>query len=252
MARTPHRWTDGLAARRVERNPFVDAPDPGAWPSTLPAIRQLLDEGLDLAACTVLVGENGSGKSTLVEALAMAAGMNAEGGSTGARYSTYAAESPLHEWIRVVRDGGAPRWGYFVRAETMHGLFTYLATTASGGNDPDFHELSHGESFTALLGTRRFAGEGLFVLDEPEAGLSFGAQLHLVAELTAMSRRPRTQVVVATHSPVVAAIPGALVLELGEHGIRPTSWAELEVVEHHRLFLQDPRRYLRHVVDDLD
>jgi predicted ATPase len=67
-----------------------------------------------------------------------------------------------------------------------------------------------------------------------------------------MARRPRTQVVLATHSPVLAAIPGALLLELGEHGIRPSTWDDLAVVQHHRLFLQDPRRYLRHVVDDLE
>ena len=112
--------------------------------------------------------------------------------------------------------------------------------------------MSHGESFVSLLGTRRFRGEGLFVMDEPEAGLSFGAQLHLVAELTEMARRDRTQVVLATHSPVLAAIPGALVLELGDHGIRSTTWDELEVVTHHRSFLAEPRRYLRHVIDDLD
>jgi len=211
----------------------------------------VLEHGIDLAACTVLVGENGSGKSTLVEALAMAAGMNAEGGSTGATHRTHTSESPLHEWVTVVRDPGAPRWGYFVRAETMHGLFTWLDTNP-GPTDPSFHTMSHGESFVTLLGTRRFRGEGLFVLDEPEAGLSFSAQLHLVAELTEMARRPRTQVVLATHSPVLAAIPGASVLELGEHGIRSTTWDELDVVVHHRSFLAEPRRYLRHVLDDFD
>ena len=225
------------------------------WPLTIPAVAQVLDGGLDLARCTVLVGENGSGKSTLVEALAMAAGMNAEGGSTGATHRTFSSESPLHEWLTVVRDPGAPRWGYFVRAETMHAMFTWLDTSrpdSPWSRDPLFHSLSHGESFVALLQTRRFRGEGLFVLDEPEAGLSFAAQLHLVAELTEMARRPRTQVVLATHSPVLAAIPGAHLLELGGHGIRPTTWDELEVVTHHRSFLAEPRRYLRHVVDDLD
>lgn len=248
-------WTHGLAARRLEASPHAELPPPGTWPLTVPAVAHVLAHGLDLAACTVLVGENGSGKSTLVEALAMAAGMNAEGGSTGARHTTHASESPLHEWLRVVRDGGAPRWGYFVRAETMHGLFTYLDTSRAESpwsRDPLFHTLSHGESFVALLGTKRFRGEGLFVLDEPEAGLSFEAQLHLVAELTEMARRPRTQVVLATHSPVLAAIPGALLLELGGHGIRPSTWDELDVVQQHRLFLQDPRRHLRHVIDDLE
>jgi len=248
-------WTAGLPARRVERARGAELPASDTWPLTIPAVGQVIAQGLDLAACSVLVGENGSGKSTLVEALAMAAGMNAEGGSTGASHRTHVSESPLHEWLTVVRDPGAPRWGYFVRAETMHGLFTYLDTSRSDSpwsRDPLFHGLSHGESFVALLGTRRFRGEGLFVLDEPEAGLSFAAQLHLVAELAEMARRPRTQVVLATHSPVLSAIPGATVLELGEHGIRPTTWDDLDVVAHHRSFLAEPRRYLRHVVDDLD
>ncbi|WP_392543685.1 AAA family ATPase [Oryzobacter telluris] len=255
MSRAASPWTDGLPARRVERSVHAELPAPGVWPLTVPAVAHLLEHGLDLTRCTVLVGENGSGKSTLVEALAMAAGMNAEGGSTGATHRTHASESPLHEWLTVVRDPGAPRWGYFVRAETMHGLFTYLDTSRSESpwsRDPLFHTLSHGESFVALLSTKRFRGEGLFVLDEPEAGLSFAAQLHLVAELAEMARRPRTQVVLATHSPVLASIPGARLLELGPHGVRESTWDDLEVVDHHRRFLEAPRRYLRHVLDDVD
>ena len=251
MASRGQAWTEGLPARRLEQSRHADLPASDVWPLTIPAVAQVLDRGIDLARCTVLVGENGSGKSTLVEGLAMAAGMNAEGGSTGATHRTHASESPLHEWLTVVRDPGASRWGYFVRAETMHGLFTWLDTNP-GPTDPTFHTMSHGESFVSLLGTRRFRGEGLFVMDEPEAGLSFGAQLHLVAELTEMARRDRAQVVLATHSPVLAAIPGALVLELGDQGIAPTTWDDLEVVTHHRSFLAEPRRYLRHVIDDLE
>ncbi len=247
-------WAEPLPVRRLEADPLSERPPESIWPLTMPAVRALLADGLDLAPATVLVGDNGSGKSTIIEALAMAYGMNAEGGSTGAQHRTYPTESALHEWIRLVRGAGAPRWGYFLRAETMHGLFTYLDSSRSESpwsRDPYFHALSHGESFVAMLGTKRFAGEGLFVMDEPEAGLAFAAQLHLVAELHAMASRPRTQVVIATHSPVLAALPGARILELGQHGIRQTSWEELEVVEHYRRFVEEPVRYLRHVVDDV-
>lgn len=253
MPRRSPDWTAALPVRRVELSRYAELPDETVWPRSMPAVRAVLADGLDLAPATVLVGENGSGKSTIVEALAMAFGMNAEGGSTGAQHRTHVTESPLHEWISLVRGAGAPRWGYFLRAETMHGLFTYLDTSRSESpwsRDPLFHALSHGESFVAMLGTRRFAGEGLFVMDEPEAGLAFPAQLHLVAELHAMATRPRTQIVLATHSPVLAALPGALILEVGAHGIRETRWEDLEVVEHYRRFLEDPRRYLRHVIDD--
>ena len=218
---------------------------------TIPAVAQVLAHGIDLAACTVLVGENGSGKSTLVEALAMAAGMNAEGGSTGATHRTHASESPLHEWVTVVRDPGAPRWGYFVRAETMHGLMGYLDETAQDGytRDPTFHRFSHGESFLALLQTSRFAGEGFFVMDEPEAGLSFETQLTLVGQLTLLAARRGAQVLVATHSPVIAALPGARILQVDDTGIHPVRWEQLAVVDHYRRFLDAPQRYLRHLVE---
>lgn len=241
-----------MPVRRVAPDRYAVRPDPAVWPETIPAVGQLLREGVDLGACTVLVGENGSGKSTIVEAIAMVFGLNAEGGSTGAQHQTYASESPLAEWLMLERGAGAAKWGYFVRAETMHGLFSYLEGNRSespGSSDPNFHHLSHGESFVALLGTRRFSGEGFFVMDEPEAGLSFQAQLHLVAELTAMAQRPRTQVLIATHSPVIASIPGARLLQLDRHGIHETAWEDLEAVTNQRRFLDDPRRYLRHVLD---
>ena len=240
----------GLPVVAVSGDPQASL-DHTVWPATLPCVRQLLETGLDLGRLTILVGENGAGKSTLVEAIAQRFGMSAEGGSTGARHTTRASESPLWQALSLRRGIGASRWGFFLRAETMHGLFTWLDTNP-GSTDPAFHAMSHGESFVALLGTKRFSGGGLFLMDEPEAGLSFQAQLHLLAELTEMARRPRTQVLIATHSPVLAAIPGARILELGDHGIRESAWEDLDVVAHHRSFLAEPRRYLRHVLDDFD
>lgn len=241
-----------MPVRRVERHPEA-ALDPQGWPQRLPPVAALLRDGLDLGPATVLTGPNGSGKSTIVEAIAMAFGLAPEGGSTGARHRTYASESPLPEALRLVRGPGGSRWGYFVRAETLHGLVGYLDATAreSHTHDPTFATLSHGESFLALLQTSRFGPEGFFVMDEPEAGLAFEAQLELVGTLAALTRNPRAQVLVATHSPIVAALPGARILQLDETGIHPTPWAELAVVEHYRRFLEAPVRYLRHVVDDV-
>ena len=218
-----------------------------SWPATLPAVRRLLDDGLDLDGLTVLVGENGTGKSTIVEGVAMAFGLSPEGGSTGARHSTRPSESPLADCLQLTRGAGSSRWGYFLRAETMHGLFSYLEDHP-GGDDPTFHELSHGESFLAMLATRRFTGAGFFVLDEPEAGLSFESQLVLVGLLAELAADPRAQVLMATHSPVLAAIPGATVLQLDEDGLTPTSWEDLAVVDHYRRFLGAPMQYLRHVL----
>ena len=123
MAR--HPFDRRLPLRRVERAPAA-AVDETGWPGALPAVGQLLRDGLELGPATVLVGDNGTGKSTLVEGIAMAYGLNAEGGSTHARHGTRASESPLGSWLRVEREAGASRWGYFLRAETMHGLYTYL------------------------------------------------------------------------------------------------------------------------------
>ena len=237
-----------LPARRVAPEHGLKV-DRRQWPATIPAVRQLLADGLDLGRATVLVGANGAGKSTIVEAIAMAYGMNAEGGSPGARHRTFRSESPLHEWIRIVRGPGATRWGYFIRAETMHGLFTYLENNREGSIDPVFHAYSHGESFLQILDTDRFRSDGLFVMDEPEAGLAFAAQLVLLGRLIAMSERTGTQIVLATHSPILASFPGALLIELDDEGFRETRWEELAVVGDYRRFLADPQRYVRYLVD---
>jgi predicted ATPase len=235
--------------RRVELDAGA-ALDPQHWPMTVPAVAQLARTGLDLGPATVLVGENGSGKSTLVEAVAAAFGINPEGGSVNARHSSRVSESPLHEGVRLVREVGGARWGYFLRAETMHGLYTYLEQLdepPAGSPDRHLHEISHGESFLDVV-ARRFRGPGLYLLDEPESALSFSGCLALVGALHGLIGTG-AQVIVATHSPVVAALPGATILELDEHGWHPAEWSDLALVEHHRRFLADPTRYLRHVLD---
>ena len=193
------------------------------------------------------MGENGSGKSTLVEAIAMGFGLAPEGGTRNVQQGTRETESPLHSWITLEKSPGAPRWGFFLRAETMHGYFTRHEEYA-GAADPAFHELSHGESFLELL-RARFDDAGFYCLDEPEAALSFSAQIALVGILHDVAARGG-QVLCATHSPLLAALPGATILEVGPWGLRETTWDELEVVAHWRSYLQEPMRYLRHVLDD--
>ncbi|WP_337191737.1 AAA family ATPase [Nocardioides flavescens] len=218
---------------------------PQAWPRTVPAVEQVLREGLDLApGVTFLVGENGSGKSTLVEAVAMAFGLSPEGGSTQAHHSTRPSESPLASALTLQRGLGSPRWGFFLRAETMHGWYTF--SEENGG--PSFHELSHGESFLEVL-RQRFDSPGFYVLDEPEAALSFSSTLGLISVLQRVVASGG-QVLCATHSPVLAAMPGATVLEVGDWGLRPTTWDDLDLVFHWRQYLADPHRYLRHLQEE--
>ena len=221
------------------------------YPASIPAVAQVLRDGLDLGpGVTFLVGENGSGKSTLVEAVAIAFGLSPEGGSTHSRHSSRATESPLGEALQLVRGPGASRWGFFLRAETMHGWYSYIEDhpRTSGDDDVAFHEMSHGESFLAVLESR-FTGQGFFCLDEPEAALSFSSTLGLVAALQRVVAR-KGQVLCATHSPVLAAMPGARILEVGPWGLRESAWEDLEVVDHWRRYLAEPWAYLRHLQDD--
>lgn len=238
--------------RRVEpRAGHGLAPD--AYPASIPAVRQVLADGLDLGpGVTLLVGENGSGKSTLVEAVATAFGLSPEGGTTGSRHSTRPTESALGDALHLVRGVGSSKRGFFLRAETMHGWYSYLEEHPSTSKDPEpeprFHEMSHGESFLKVL-EWRFSGSGLFCLDEPEAALSFSSTLALVAVLQRVAAQ-RGQVLCATHSPVLAALPGARILEAGPWGLRDTTWEDLELVDHWRRYLADPTAYLRHLTGD--
>jgi predicted ATPase len=229
--------------RRVEAAAGVEI-DRDAWWARIPAIAAILDRGLNLpAGVTYLVGENGSGKSTLVEALATAHGLNAEGGSRGAMHSTRVTESPLGDVLHVIRSAGGSGNAYFLRAETTHGLYTYLESNADSDHpDRRLHERSHGEGFLDLL-ERKFTGPGFYLMDEPEAPLSFTSTLGLLAHLDAL-RAAGAQVVVATHSPLLTALPGATILELGPAGIRKVAWEDLEIVGHWRRFLDRPGGYL--------
>lgn len=237
--------------RRPVRRVFASGRAPtsyDAWPASVPAVEQLLREGWDLApGVTLLVGENGSGKSTLVEGVAMAFGLAPEGGSVHSRHGTRSTESELSSWLQLERGPGAARWGFFLRAETMHGFYSYLEDNPSTSprGEPQFHRMSHGESFLALLGTR-FDSPGLYCLDEPEAALSFSGQVALVAALHELAASG-AQVLCATHSPLLAALPGAHLLEVGDWGIRETAYDDLDLVRHWRDYLAEPMRYLRHV-----
>ncbi|WP_182495814.1 AAA family ATPase [Nesterenkonia jeotgali] len=218
------------------------------WPATLAPVATILDRGLDLGMATVLVGENGSGKSTIIEAIALAYGLSPEGGSTGAQHRTRSTESVLADHLKVVRNAGATRRGYFLRAETMHGFFSYLESNPSTGGRPDlpFHEMSHGESFLELVGDR-FRGSGLWLLDEPESALSFSGCLALLSVLKDIVAAGDSQVILSTHSPLLAALPNAQILEVGSWGLRPRQWADLDLVTSWQAFLDSPERYLRHL-----
>ncbi len=237
--------------RRIQKHPLAACP-PTAWPYSLPAVAQLLEEGLDLpSGVTFLVGENGSGKSTLVEAIAEAYGLNPEGGSRGVRHSTRESESPLGKALQLVKSPGAGRWSYFLRAEAMHGEYSFIERSYTEVDLPvppheRFHEMSHGESFLEILRTR-LDTPGFYLMDEPEAALSFRSSLTLIAMLAELHTNG-SQVVVATHSPLLCSLPGATVLEVGEHGLQEVAWTDLQLVQDWRSYLDRPEAWLRHLL----
>lgn len=235
--------TGGFSTRPIRR---IGAREDAAWstrdwPGTIPAVAQVLTEGLELPeGITFLVGENGSGKSTIVEAVAMAYGLAAEGGGNQMAFSTRESESPLHRWLALERSVGQ-RQGFFLRAETMHGFYTRMEQI--GAHLPDLHAMSHGESFLTLL-AERFRWPGLYCLDEPEAALSFSSTLALMGTLNDVVAAGG-QVLCATHSPLLAATPGATILEVGAWGVRPCAWEDLTLVAVWKNFLNHPESQLR-------
>lgn len=239
---------EGRAFRHVRLDPAIPVDD-SRWPATVPAVRQILREGLELpAGLTVLVGENGSGKSTITELLAVACGLNPQGGSAmGATFRVRDSEPHLGGQLTAERGLDRPRWSYFLRADTMHSLYTYLEDHP-GRRDERLHELSHGEGFLEILRTR-VSEPGFYLMDEPDAPLSFTASLALAALLHDLAREG-SQAIVATHSPVIAAIPGAALFELGGWGIRPARWDDLDLILAWRQFMTDPAAFFRRLLTD--
>lgn len=227
-----------------------------AWPFTVPAVAELVEHGLTFTRpITILVGENGSGKSTVVEALAEAYGLDARGGRAGRKYGNNRAKTPLGDLLRLettsegarMRSGSrSKKQGYFLRAETAFG-FMETVSGMHGYWDEDIGEMSHGEGFITVFDAM-FQKPGLYLMDEPEAALSFTSCLRLVALIHELGQSG-AQVVCATHSPILAAAPGAEIIELGDHGLRPTRWHDLELVDHWRRYLNNPAAYLRQLVD---
>ncbi|MCA0146366.1 hypothetical protein [Blastococcus sp. LR1] len=240
--------SSGLPLARVAVRPDLRAPDGWFW--DLPAIAQLRTGGLELAPVTVLVGENGSGKSTLVEAVARAwqRSLTAAVKHWGPLPSP--DESELWGELELHGEYPRPQGGAFLRAEAMHGHFSSLDEGADGVRafGGPLNARSHGEGFLAFL-EERTTERGLWVLDEPESALSFRSSLRLLALLDGVVAAG-SQVLLATHSPLLAALPGALVYELDGDGCTPREWSELDLVQDWRAFLDDPERLLHHLLDD--
>lgn len=214
--------------------------DPESHPFDIPATRALIAHGIEPhAAVTFLVGENGAGKSTILEAVAIALGFSAEGGSKHiAQLRTVDSASGLHESLRLAMSYKAPRDGYFLRAESLFNVATHM--DALGSKAPSMHGRSHGEAFLGLL-TGTFRGQGLYLLDEPEAALSPQRQL---AALCAIHRlvQDGSQFIIATHSPILMAYPDSKILHFSQAGIEEMAYEDSEQYRTTLGFLSNHKR----------
>ena len=210
------------------------------------------------SAVTFFVGENGSGKSTLLEAIAVKMGFNAEGGSKNALFHTHASHSELHETLRLTRSIRRPLDGFFLRAESFYNVASYIdkIDEEPGFGPPviesyggvSLHNQSHGESFLAAI-THRFFGNGVYLLDEPESALSPSRQLAVLARMNQLVN-DASQFIIATHSPILLAFPGAVIYQFGENGIQQIRYEETEHYYITKSFLDCPERMLRRLFEE--
>jgi predicted ATPase len=244
---------DNSFIRSVELVPGEDSAERVGYPWELGSVRALAG-GLALhPKVTYLIGENGSGKSTLLEAIAIAAGMNPEGGSSNFAFSTRESHSPLADAIRLVRGLRRPRTDFFLRAESLFTAASYLeeledndALSAYGGRS--LHEQSHGESFLAVL-INRLGPNGLYVMDEPEAALSTQNCLTCLRRVHELVTEG-SQFVIATHSPIVLAYPDATIYDCTESSLSEVAYEDADPVRLTQGFLGDRERYLHQLLGD--
>jgi predicted ATPase len=214
------------------------------YPFSLPAISHVSEIKFH-PKVTFLVGENGSGKSTLIEALAIAWGFNAEGGTKNFNFKTHNANSNLNEFLRLTKAPKRARDGFFLRAESYFNVATEIERL---DEEPSFgppikhsyggkslHNQSHGESFFALL-DNRFGGNGLYILDEPEAALSPSRQLSMLVRMHELIGQ-NSQFIIATHSPILMAYPDAWIYQVSSKGLDLIDYKDTEHYQVTRDFL---------------
>lgn len=229
--------------------------DKESYIAELPAVKFLAEGGkIDTSApVTVFVGENGTGKSTLLEGIAVAFGFNPEGGSRNFDFSTAATHSGLFKHISLTKRA-YPKDGFFLRAESFYNVATYIDSIDDGDfikgyGGVSLHEQSHGESFLSLA-LNRFRGRGLYILDEPEAALSPQSIMTLIAQMGRLTNEEDSQFIIATHSPMLMAFPGARVYEFSEEGIEEKDYRETEHFQLMKSFMQNSDRMMRYILEN--
>jgi predicted ATPase len=228
----------------------LEGGDSATYPFSIPAVQTIEDIDFTLSPVTFFVGENGSGKSTIVESIAVAAGFNAEGGTKNYNFSTQDTTSTLSENITLIRGPRREKDGHFLRAESFYTTANY----AESGTFDKFerpiplffdnkriHQQSHGEAFISIVKGFR---TGLYIFDEPESALSPKRQLVLLSYIRDLVSNG-SQFIIATHSPLLLAYPGATIYQLSTNGVEQVPYNAVEHVTLMKDFLEDPSEYIR-------
>ncbi len=237
--------TDVRLDKKIPKNSYLAA---------LPLIRTFSELSFKKPV-TFIIGDNGTGKSTLLEAIAINYGFNPEGGSRNFIFSTNDTHSELYKYVRLSRGAYSPRDGFFLRAESLYNVATYIDEIDSepsfdpkvieGFGGASLHQQSHGESLLAIA-SNRFRGRGLYILDEPEAALSPSRQLALLAIIHRLVN-DRSQFIITTHSPILMAYPEADIFQINREGIIKTSYKDTEHYKVTKQFLDNPERMLHYL-----
>ncbi len=226
-----------------------EVPNFNKYPFLLPAIKNLFDLKLH-PKVTFIIGENGTGKSTILEAIATAYGFNPEGGTKNFNFKSMDTHSILHDYIKLVKGVNKPQDGFFLRAESFYNVATNIDELDKDGPGPriidsyggvSLHNQSHGESFLNLF-INKFRGEGIYILDEPEAALSPTRQMTMVARIHQLVQQG-SQFIIATHSPIIMSYPNSTIYEIKE-GIKTVEYKETEHYQVMKTFLNNTEKML--------
>jgi predicted ATPase len=239
---------DNLFIRSIQ---YALPDDSDSYPFSIPATKDISKIQFTQPV-TFLVGENGTGKSTIIEAIAVAAGFNAEGGSKNYYFTSQDTTSTLHECLTLIRGHVREKYGYFLRAESFYTTANYAenGTELISGPAPIYfdgkrmHEQSHGEAFISII--KEFRPKGLYIFDEPESALSPKRLFELMRCMHKLVEQG-SQFIIATHSPILLAYP-SVIYEMTENGINQKSYDELDSVQLTRDFMNHPEVFLHNII----